>query len=100
MSSRGSRMSYVIGFVVSVVLTLTAYFAAVGRLMPVRMTVAIITGLALVQLAVQLRLFLHLGQEAKPRWNLVAFGFMVLVVAILVGGSLWIMNNLNYHMMP
>jgi cytochrome o ubiquinol oxidase operon protein cyoD len=42
--------------------------------------------------------FLHLGRESKPRWNLNALLFAVLVVVIIVFGSLWIMHNLNYHM--
>ena len=44
-----------------------------------------------------MRLFLHLGQEDKPRYQLTAFNFMVLVVLILVFGSIWIMQNLDYH---
>ena len=54
--------------------------------------------LAVVQLVVQLVFFLHLGRERQPRWNLLAFAFMAIVLLILVLGSLWIMNNLNYHM--
>jgi heme/copper-type cytochrome/quinol oxidase subunit 4 len=44
-----------------------------------------------------MRLFLHLGQEAKPRYQLIAFNFMVLVVLVVVFGSIWIMQNLDYH---
>jgi heme/copper-type cytochrome/quinol oxidase subunit 4 len=45
-----------------------------------------------------MKLFLHLGNEAKPRLKLLVFGFMALVVMILVFGSLWIMYSLNYRM--
>jgi cytochrome o ubiquinol oxidase operon protein cyoD len=61
---------------------------------------AIINGLAVVQLFVQLYFFLHMGDESKPRWNLMAFLFMLLVLVIVVFGSLWIMKNLDYHMSP
>jgi cytochrome o ubiquinol oxidase operon protein cyoD len=54
--------------------------------------------LAVIQLFVQTVFFLHLGKESKPRWNLIVFGFAVMVVFIVVVGSLWIMNNLGYHM--
>jgi cytochrome o ubiquinol oxidase operon protein cyoD len=40
-----------------------------------------------------------LGRESKPRWKFIFLLFALLVVGIVVGGSLWIMNNLNYHMM-
>jgi cytochrome o ubiquinol oxidase operon protein cyoD len=56
-------------------------------------------GLALAQAIAQLVWFLHLGHESAPRWKLVAFAFMLLVLVILIVGSIWIMNNLNYHTM-
>jgi cytochrome o ubiquinol oxidase subunit IV len=56
-----------------------------------------IVALALVQLFIQLIFFLHLGRESKPRWNLSALAFAVIVVVILVFGSLWIMASLDYH---
>jgi cytochrome o ubiquinol oxidase operon protein cyoD len=62
--------------------------------------VAVIVGLAIIQLFVQLFFFLHLGEESKPRWNLMVLLFAAMVVIIVVFGSLWIMNNLNYNMMP
>jgi cytochrome o ubiquinol oxidase operon protein cyoD len=62
------------------------------------MLLAVVVGLAVAQLLVQLVFFLHLGREPKPRQNLVVFLFMLLVIGILVIGSLWIMHNLNYHM--
>ena len=52
----------------------------------------------LAQFFTQLLFFLHLGRETKPRWKLLVFLFMTMIVAILVFGSLWIMYNLNYHM--
>jgi len=96
--------AYVIGFVASIVLTLSAYGLVVAHVNSHhwwpsdQVVIPTIIGLALVQFVVQLIFFLHLGTESKPRWKLLVFGFMVLVVSILVFGSLWIMNNLNYHM--
>ncbi len=51
---------------------------------------------AVLQLFVQLYFFLHIGDEARPRWNLQALVFALLVVAIVVGGTLWIMDNLSH----
>lgn len=59
----------------------------------------LIPGLAAAQALLQLLLFLHLGLEENPRWNLIMFFFMVFVIVILVGGSLWIMANLDYNTM-
>lgn len=92
--------SYVTGFVWSIGLTLIAYSLVVQDRFTRSTIVATIVALALIQFLVQLLYFLHLGTETKPRWKLFVFLFMVMVVAILVFGSLWIMNNLNYRMTP
>jgi len=92
-------MSYVVGFVSSIVLTFVAYILVVNHVLFGVGLVAVIVGLAIIQLFVQLFFFLHLGNEAKPRWNLMALLFAAMVVVIVVFGSLWIMNNLNYNMM-
>ena len=98
--NRGTLMSYVTGFVLSLLLTITAYVSVVNQGVSRNMLIGVIVGLAVVQLLVQLVFFLHLGRESRPRFNLVIFLFMLLVLGILVIGSLWIMHNLNYHMTP
>ena len=99
MTLQDSLKNYTIGFVLSVVLTLLAYGAVVNHWAAGWVLVALIIGLAIVQLVIQLVFFLHLGNETKPRWNLLTFLFMMMVLLIIVVGSLWIMNNLNYNMM-
>ena len=96
----GSLKSYTIGFVWSLGLTLIAYALVVHHSFSNRLLIAAVVGLALIQFIFQMVFFLHLGRETKPRWRLFVFLFMVMVVAILVFGSLWIMNNLNYRMTP
>lgn len=90
---------YVIGFVSSLVLTLAAYTLVSHRSLMGNGLIAAILVLATVQLVIQLIFFLHLGRESKPQWNLVFFSFMFLVVGILVIGSVWIMDHLNYNTM-
>lgn len=89
---------YIIGYVLSVLLTLGAYFATVNNLFSSNTLLFIVYALAVLQLLVQLILFLHLGSEKKPRINLISFLFMVMVVVIIVLGSVWIMKNLHYNM--
>ena len=90
---------YVSGYILSLVFTLTAYFATTRRTFAHRPLVALVAGLALAQFIVQLVFFLHVGHETRPRWKFISFWGMVLVVLILVFGSLWIMSNLNTNMM-
>lgn len=98
--------SYLIGFVLSLGLTLMAFTLATiqtdfqGKAYPdLPLAVGLIV-LAVTQLIVQLLFFFHLGKEAKPRLNSMTFFFMIMVVSIVAFGSLWIMYNLDYNMMP
>ena len=59
-----------------------------------------IFGLGIAQGLLQLVFFLHLGLESKPHWNSITFLFALLVVVIVIGGSMWIMQNLTYNVMP
>src|SRR5690349_5450260 len=99
-SNQSRVMAYVTGFVLSIILTLAAYILVINHVISGAGLIAVIIGLAIIQLFVQLFFFLHLGDEKKPRWNLMALIFAAVVVVIVVFGSLWIMNNLNYNMMP
>ena len=102
-SAKGSVWAYVTGFVLSLALTMTAYLAVRHHIGTHHVfprdsaMIAILAALAVTQLFAQLVFFLHLNRESRPRWNLLVFMLMALVLVIVVGGSLWIMNNLNYN---
>lgn len=96
----GSISSYIIGFILSLFLTLAAYFMVTLHLLTlIPLTIAILV-LAVLQLLVQLIFFLHLGKEQGPRWHLVFFISTVGTVLLIVVASIWIMAHLNYNMMP
>lgn len=90
---------YTIGFVASIILTLAAYIIVVDESFSDSILLVGIFIFAIVQLFVQLVFFLHIGDESKPRWNLMTLLFAGMVVLIVVIGSLWIMANLDYGMM-
>ena len=90
---------YAAGFIFSMALTIMAYHLVVYHLLPAMILLVTILVLAFVQLAVQLIFFLHLNQEKRPRWNLVMFITTFGLILIVVVGSIWIMNHLNYNMM-
>jgi cytochrome o ubiquinol oxidase operon protein cyoD len=95
-----SVSAYVLGFVLSLVLTFGSYIAVTHHLFSRHVLLGTIVSLAVIQLVVQLVCFLHLGQEDKPKWRSISFLFMLLVIGIVVIGSLWIMHSLQYNMMP
>jgi cytochrome o ubiquinol oxidase operon protein cyoD len=56
--------------------------------------------LAVAQIGVHLVFFLHITTAPDNTNNVLALAFGVLIVAILMGGSIWIMQHLNERMMP
>jgi cytochrome o ubiquinol oxidase subunit IV len=92
--------SYVIGFLLSLILTFLAYLLVVNNLLENTWLITTLLILAFAQLFVQLYFFLHLGQEKKPRWNLIFFVSTAGIILLIMLGSLWIMHHLNYNMMP
>ena len=99
-SGNGTFWSYLTGYLFSILFTIDAYVLVVHRTFSTRRLELLVAGLAIAQFFVQVLFFLHLGTEKKPRWKLLVFLFMVMIVLILVFGSLWIMSNLNYRMTP
>lgn len=89
--------SYVNGFILSTVFTLLAYFVVVNKIFSGWVLVTVVICLAILQLAIQLIYFLHILQESKPRWNLIIVLSTISIILIIIVGSLWIMNNLNYN---
>lgn len=88
---------YLIGFLLSVYLTISAYLVVVYKTFSDNTIIALVIAFALTQFVVQAIFFLHVGKESKPRWNLIMFSFMVMVATIIVIGSIWIMTNLDYR---
>lgn len=89
-----------LGFISSLILTLAAYRMVTHHHLTGVLLLLTLFGLVLVQALLQLIFFLHLGLESKPRWNTMTFLFTVVVILVVLGGSLWIMHNLNYDLMP
>lgn len=98
--SHGSVKSYLIGFVLAVILTVIPFKLVMDGTLPHSTVLPVILGAALVQIIVHLVYFLHMDRSSEQRWNVMAFLFTIMVVAIVLVGSLWIMHNANALMMP
>lgn len=90
---------YIIGFASSLVLTMIAYLLVRYGSLNKSVLVVVLSLLALIQFGVQLIYFLHVGREFTPRLKLMIMLFMFAIVFIIVGGSIWIMNNIDGRMM-
>jgi cytochrome o ubiquinol oxidase operon protein cyoD len=95
----GTLKGYLTGFVICILLTSISFLLAITKPFDDHYVILTIFGLALIQASFQLRHFLHLGQEGKPRWESIIFYFVMLILVIVVAGTLWIMHDLNERVM-
>jgi len=91
---------YIIGFVLASALTAASFYVLNTSLIwgpgiPVALVV-----LAIAQIGIHLVFFLHVTTGPEHTNNVLALAFGVLIVALVIGGSLWIMDHLNENMMP
>lgn len=98
-ASRGSLKTYTVGFILSVVLTVIAFYLVMSGGMPRNAMVWGICSAGIVQILVHLHYFLHLDTTSSSRWNLMVLLFTLLIMVIFIGGTLWVMYTLNYRMM-
>jgi cytochrome o ubiquinol oxidase operon protein cyoD len=96
----GGVRSYLIGLALAALLTGLSFALPGTHLVwapgiPVALVV-----FAIAQMGVHLVFFLHITTAPDNTNNVLALAFGVLIVALLIGGSLWIMANLNHNMIP
>ena len=91
---------YLIGLALATLLTCVSFYIAQSTLfwqpsIPIALSV-----LALAQMGVHLVFFLHITSGSDSVNNVMALAFGLLIVALLVFGSLWIMTHLNHNVIP
>lgn len=99
--SHASGKSYLVGFILSVFLTAIPFWLVMNRSshgLSTETILAAILVFAVVQVVVHVIYFLHMDRSAEQRWNVVAFGFTLLILVIVVAGSIWIMHNATSNM--
>jgi cytochrome o ubiquinol oxidase subunit IV len=95
-----SYLSYTVGFGLAILATIASFIVSQTPLLwapgiPVGLVV-----LAFAQIGVHLVFFLHLGSGSDNTNNILALAFGVLIVFLVIGGSIWIIANLNANTMP
>lgn len=99
-ADHGNLKSLVTGFLLSVVLTVFPFALVMSGAASRAIVLPIIVAAAVIQILVHLHYFLHLDFSRRESRNVAALVFTVLIVAILVGGSMWIMINIHHMMIP
>ncbi|WP_457913969.1 cytochrome o ubiquinol oxidase subunit IV [Candidatus Gillettellia adelgis] len=97
--SQGSMKLYLIGFILSFILTIIPFVMVMRHSFSHTFTLIIILGMAIMQVLVHLICFLHITTSSEEHWNLAALLFTVILINIIVVGSLWNMHHLNSNML-
>ena len=97
----GSLSTYMLGFVLSVVLTAIPFWLVMSGALPSKqITALVIMAFAVVQIVVHMIYFLHMNTRSENGWSMMALIFTIVMVVIALSGSLWVMSHLNSNMMP
>ena len=98
-AAHGSVKEYIWGLIFSIILTAIPFGLVMSGTLGSGVTLAIILLCAIAQVFVQLVFFLHMNTSSEQIWNTTSAVFIVLIVAIVVLGSIWIMQHLNHNML-
>lgn len=97
----GSLKSYLTGFALSVILTVIPFWIVMGEApIPKHQAIAAIVLLGGLQMIVHIHYFLHVTIRAEDGWQAMSMGLTILLLVIVLSGSVWVMFNLESHMMP
>lgn len=91
---------YSLGIVLCLILTLIPFASVYYDIFTHNIRLLIVILAMILQFFVQVVCFLRLTAKTEQgRINIFSFIFAIFVLFVIVGGSMWIMVNLNYNMM-
>ncbi len=97
----GNYRSYIIGFLLSVVLTVVPFWLVMADVTSnVALALTIIFVLGAVQILVHVHYFLHVTLKAEQGWQAMSLIFTLILLVIVLAGSIWVMLHLEENMMP
>jgi len=91
---------YLFGTVLCILLTLIPFYLVMKPVLTRSSTLILLYGFAIAQFFTQVLCFLRLNTKTpQAKMNSMSFLFTLVILFVVIGGSLWIMWNLNYRMM-
>ncbi len=96
---RSETLTYVAGYGLALLLTALAFGLVWLHLMAGRTALYVVLGLGLAQMLTHFRCFLHVDLRRNARADLMLLLFSASIVALMVGGTLVILFNLQHRMM-
>ncbi len=96
---RPELVTYSIGYALALALTAAAFALVHWHWAPAATALTIVFALALVQMVVHFRCFLHVTLRGSSRDDLQLIVFSTLIILLMVGGTLVVLFNLQTRMM-
>lgn len=96
---RRELRSYLIGLALALILTAVPFGVVAWAGWPTGAALWLIAVFAMVQIVVHFRFFLHIDLSRQKREDLQLILFTGLLLAIMAGGTIWIMASLYSRMM-
>ncbi len=90
--------SYVVGFILAVALTAASFGLVNWSALPHFWLMVVIGAFAVIQIVVHFRFFLHIDFSRQKREDLQLILFSALILALMVGGTIWILGDLSTRM--
>ncbi len=91
--------SYLLGFLLSCVLTIVPFLLIMKKIFSNDINCIVVLSCSIFQIIVHFVYFLHLNFSSEQRWNIITLLFVIVIIFIVISGSIWIMYNLNHHIM-
>ncbi|CAA3706607.1 hypothetical protein [Candidatus Portiera aleyrodidarum] len=87
----------IIGFIISLILTILAYIVVLKLIFTILVIKIIIVLFQIIQIIVQLIYFINIKEISILDKNIYigSLLFTLIIIIIIIGGSLWIMYNIN-----
>ena len=96
---QSESLDYLKGFSLALLLTAIPFWLVFAGPFSRSIILVLIAICGVLQILVHFRFFLHLTFLPRNTWFLVSILFTAIVLFIMVGGTLWILFDLNRHML-
>lgn len=98
-SKHAEQRIYVVGVVLALILTVAAFALVWLRLLTGMQALMVLGALALIQIVVHMRFFLHIDLAKSHQDDLRLILFTALIIFIIVAGTIWILWDQHVRMM-
>ncbi|WP_064092816.1 cytochrome aa3 quinol oxidase subunit IV [Rossellomorea aquimaris] len=84
--------SHIVGFALSIVLTLIALWVALSSGFSTDTIIIIIVGLAIIQASIQLLMFMHIRESEDGKYQTATMLYAAFIAVAVVAGTIWVMS--------